>query len=139
MCEWLSKFTLCNLSISDLPCTAPPILSPPNGLYIIENEPNTMSCTVPHQAYEIENIYVVNSDESDILIDAALNAIITEKVEFVNATTYFLRLLWTGDTVVRKKLDSLQCVAIYHSGSMVCKSSKIHVEFLGMYYQCYTM
>ena len=128
----------CNLSISDLSCSSPPTISLTNGIFITEREPNTLSCTASHQANEIENVYFVNSDGNDVLADATLNPIVTE--EFVNGTEnsiYSLKLLWTNDTVLKKKLDSLHCVVIYRSGSQICKSSNIHIVFLGMCRQYY--
>ena len=123
------------MSISDLPCSAPPTISPANGLFITEGETNTLSCTAPHQDYEIENVYyVTSSDESDVHIDAIS---IIGKTRFVNSTansTYLLNLLWTKDLVLRRKLDSIYCVVVYRDGSMICKSSSINITFIGMYY-----
>lgn len=117
-----------------------PTITPRSVLELSVGQTGSISCTLSCQADQCpETVIVTNSQGPlvDIFTEVTLQGIVNKDSLNCSSSAVLcymaFNISWTDNLDIRESLDQLQCVFIYTTGSMFCKTDNLTIVFSGKY------
>ena len=98
---------------------------------VSEGHPGRIVCTIPYTTGQ--DILVVN--QSGVEVRTALPQYVQQVqmpagTEHTDNRTYKLDVFWPADIETQDKLRVIQCIAIFHGTTRVCRTSVVNLRFI---------
>ena len=92
--------------------------------------PGRIACIIPNATGQ--DVLVVNQYGTEIRHDSTLRNYVRQLpiTQQTDNRTYELEVHWTSDAQVQEELRVVQCVAIFHGTSHLCRTSVVNINFV---------
>lgn len=100
---------------------------------ISEGHPGRIVCTIPYTTGQ--DILVVNQFGVEVRLDSVLSQYVRQVqmpagTEHTDNRSYPLDVHWPADIDIQDQLRLIQCVAIFHGTTRLCRTSVVNLRFI---------
>lgn len=100
---------------------------------VSEGHPGRIVCTIPYTTGQ--DILVVNQFGVEVRLDTVISQYVRQVqmpagTEHTDNRTYHLDVHWPADIDTQDKLRFIQCIAIFHGTTRLCRTSIVNLHFV---------
>lgn len=100
---------------------------------VSEGHPGRIVCTIPYTTGQ--DILVVNQFGVEVRVDPVLSQYVQQvqmapNTERMDNRSYHLDVRWPADIDTQDKLRLIQCIAIFHGTTRLCRTSVVNLHFV---------
>lgn len=100
---------------------------------VSEEQPGRIVCTIPYTTGQ--NILVLNQFGVEVRYDSVLSQYVQQVQPLSNSQhtdnrSYHLDVHRPADVSIQEKLQFIQCVAVFHETTQLCRTSVVNLHFI---------